>query len=142
MRGPHNLWRLIRTGATFERTGAMQQVLEAMNAPPRLRFAARVLTWMAHHASEAPAVLNLVQPELPTKRELLAELRRTNPDLRVVWLPTPLLFLLSGVATVLQKVLRPRKPAVSVRKVFAVEKVDTSRIAALATAAESAPGAR
>ena len=23
MRGPHNLWRLIRTGATFERTGAM-----------------------------------------------------------------------------------------------------------------------
>lgn len=45
MRGPHNLWRLIRTGATFERTGAMQQVLEAMNAPPRLRFAARVLGW-------------------------------------------------------------------------------------------------
>ncbi|MFC2968481.1 2-polyprenylphenol 6-hydroxylase [Acidimangrovimonas pyrenivorans] len=45
MRGPHNLWRLIRTGATFERTGAMRVVLEAMNAPPRLRFAARVLGW-------------------------------------------------------------------------------------------------
>ena len=26
MRGPHNLWRLIRTGATFERTGAMKVV--------------------------------------------------------------------------------------------------------------------
>jgi len=45
MRGPHNLWRLIRTGATFERTGAMNVALEAMDAPPRLRLAARVLGW-------------------------------------------------------------------------------------------------
>ena len=27
MRGPHNIWRLIRTGATLERTGAMSVVL-------------------------------------------------------------------------------------------------------------------
>lgn len=45
MRGPHNILRLIRTGATFERTGAMRQVLEAMDAPPALRIAARVLGW-------------------------------------------------------------------------------------------------
>ncbi len=45
MRGPHNLWRLIRTGATLERTGAMGVVLDAFQAPPRLRFAARVLGW-------------------------------------------------------------------------------------------------
>jgi len=45
LRGPHNLWRLIRTGATFERTGAMRLVLEAMEAPPALRVAARVLGW-------------------------------------------------------------------------------------------------
>ena len=45
MKGPHNLWRLIRTGATFERTGAMRTVLEAMNVPPRLRFVARVMGW-------------------------------------------------------------------------------------------------
>jgi ubiquinone biosynthesis protein len=45
MRGPHNIWRLIRTGATFERSGAMGVVLEAFSAPPRLRFAARVLAW-------------------------------------------------------------------------------------------------
>ena len=30
MRGPHNLWRLIRTGATFERTGAMRLALEEL----------------------------------------------------------------------------------------------------------------
>ena len=45
MRGPHNIHRLIRTGATFERTGAMRVVLEALNAPPTLRLAARVLGW-------------------------------------------------------------------------------------------------
>ncbi len=45
MRGPHNIWRLIRTGATLERTGAMGVVLEAFKAPPRLRIAARVLGW-------------------------------------------------------------------------------------------------
>lgn len=45
MRGPHNLLRLIRTGATFERTGAMGVALDAVEAPPRLRMAARVLGW-------------------------------------------------------------------------------------------------
>ncbi len=45
MRGPHNILRLIRTGATFERTGAMRQVLEAMEAPGSLRVAARILGW-------------------------------------------------------------------------------------------------
>jgi ubiquinone biosynthesis protein len=45
MRGPHNIWRLVRTGATFERTGAMTVALEALSTPPRLRVAARVLGW-------------------------------------------------------------------------------------------------
>lgn len=45
MRGPHNIWRLIRTGATFERTGAMALALEALDVPPRLRLAARMLGW-------------------------------------------------------------------------------------------------
>ncbi|MDN5569066.1 MAG: AarF/UbiB family protein, partial [Paracoccus sp. (in: a-proteobacteria)] len=45
MRGPHNILRLIRTGATFERTGAMEAVLDAVDAPVRLRVAARVLGW-------------------------------------------------------------------------------------------------
>ncbi|CUH79743.1 2-polyprenylphenol 6-hydroxylase [Tropicibacter naphthalenivorans] len=45
MRGPHNIWRLIRTGATFERTGAMGVALEAFDTPVPLRMAARVLAW-------------------------------------------------------------------------------------------------
>ena len=45
MRGPHNIIRLVRTLATFERTGAIGVVLEAFQAPPRLRFVARILGW-------------------------------------------------------------------------------------------------
>jgi len=45
VKGPHNIWRLVRTGATFERTGAMKAVLEAVDAPRSIRIAARVLGW-------------------------------------------------------------------------------------------------
>lgn len=45
MRGPHNILRLIRTGATFERTGAMKVALDALEAPAGLRMAARVIGW-------------------------------------------------------------------------------------------------
>lgn len=45
MRGPHNIWRLIRTGATFERTGAMNVALEAMDAPRSMRIVARIMGW-------------------------------------------------------------------------------------------------
>ncbi|MEO0358068.1 MAG: AarF/UbiB family protein, partial [Pseudomonadota bacterium] len=45
MRGPHNILRLIRTSATLERTGAMNLVLDAFNAPIGLRVVAKVLGW-------------------------------------------------------------------------------------------------
>ncbi|GGL54685.1 2-polyprenylphenol 6-hydroxylase [Wenxinia marina] len=45
MRGPHNILRVIRTGATFERTGAMTVALAAFDAPPLVRAALRILAW-------------------------------------------------------------------------------------------------
>lgn len=45
MRGPHNIWRLIRTGATLERTGALSVVFDALEVPRQLKIAARVLAW-------------------------------------------------------------------------------------------------
>ncbi|MDC1243747.1 2-polyprenylphenol 6-hydroxylase [Amylibacter sp.] len=43
MRGPHNIWRLIRTGATFERTGAMQIILDKLDLPPLLKLTIRLI---------------------------------------------------------------------------------------------------
>lgn len=45
MRGPINIWRLIRTGATFARTGALGEMLDAMSAPPLVRLAVRSVSW-------------------------------------------------------------------------------------------------
>jgi ubiquinone biosynthesis protein len=45
VKGPHNIWRLMRTGATLERTGAFAVVLDALNAPRHVRIVLRGLTW-------------------------------------------------------------------------------------------------
>ena len=68
MRGPHNIWRLIRTGATLERTGAMGVVLDAFQAPRSLRIAARVLglpfAWLGYRGD----------PDLPPATRALTAL--------------------------------------------------------------------
>ncbi len=57
MRGPHNFIRLIRTGATLERTGAMQVVLDAFQAPRSLRIVARALAlpfaWLGYRGDQS-----------------------------------------------------------------------------------------
>lgn len=45
MRGPHNIWRLIRTGATFARTGALKEVMHAVDIPPLLRTVTNAVSW-------------------------------------------------------------------------------------------------
>lgn len=104
-----------------------------------LAFSAEVLAWMAERFAEAPDVVNLLAPELPTKRELVKRLRDANPGLTVIWLPWPLLVSLSAVATLLQKGLRPRRPAISLRKVFASPRYDTAAVRALAASLGSSP---
>jgi len=98
-----------------------------------LSFCARAITWAVDHFAEAPAVVNLVDPALPTKRMLVAALRKNNPDLSVIWLPMLLLHPLSWGALLLQKVLRPGRPAINVAKVFSVERIDPRGAATLET---------
>jgi nucleoside-diphosphate-sugar epimerase len=116
-----------RLGNVFVAVGSPRDPLGVAD----VRFAGRTIAWMAAHFEEAPDTLNLLSPALPTRRELVAALRRSNPDLTVVWLPTAVLVPLSWLAIGLQKLLRPRRPAVNVAKVFASQRYDTSRIAEL-----------
>jgi hypothetical protein len=104
-------------------------------------FSAQTLAWMVRHFGEAPPVLNLFEPELPTKRELLVRLRHSNPDLTIVWLLPAFLVPLSWFAVALQKIVRPRSPAINVAKIFGRLRYDTSGIARIAPAirAEAAP---
>ncbi|MEM8538028.1 MAG: AarF/UbiB family protein, partial [Pseudomonadota bacterium] len=45
MRGPHNILRLVQTGATLERTGAMKVILDALEAPPLMKVLFRTLVF-------------------------------------------------------------------------------------------------
>jgi hypothetical protein len=95
-------------------------------------FAADVIAWMVDHFDDAPRTFNLFDPELQTKRELLVRLRRSNPDMAVVWLPAMVLHPLSWAAIALQKILRPSKPATNLAKFFSVDKCSTATSKSLA----------
>lgn len=116
-----------RLGNMFVAVGAPADKLGVVD----VAFAGRCLAWTIDAWDEVPSPLNLLNPSLPTKRELLQRLRRTNPDLTVLWLPRSLLVPLSWAALVLQKLLRPHKPSINVAKVFSVLPYDTSTIALL-----------
>jgi len=45
LNAPSDIWRLIRTGATFERTGAMREVLDAFQIVGWPRFIIRAVAW-------------------------------------------------------------------------------------------------
>ncbi len=84
MRGPHNIIRLVRTGATLERTGAMPLLLDAFQAPPALRVAARVLgwpfAWLGHRGDASlppvPRALSAMGPAYIKFGQILS----TRPD--------------------------------------------------------------
>lgn len=123
-----------RLGNIFVAVGSPGQRLGTVD----VAFAGRLLAWMADSWEQLPTQLNLLDPVQPTKRDLLKRLRTNNPDLGVIWLPAVILHPLSWFAIALQKVLRPRKPAINVAKVFSVASYDTSRVAELSAKMEGA----
>jgi predicted dehydrogenase/nucleoside-diphosphate-sugar epimerase len=122
-----------RIGNLFVAVGSPAQTLGVVD----IEFAARAIARLAVDPGDQPDALNLLEPRLPTKRELVACLRRRNPDLRVVWLPMPVLRVLSWLAIGLQKVRRPGRPPLDVAKVFREPKYDLSRIRQFAGAMAS-----
>ena len=84
MRGPHNILRLIRTAATFERTGAMDVVLEQVDAPPSLRVALRTLgrpfRWLGYSGDPALPPLTRAITALGPSYIKLGQILSTRPD--------------------------------------------------------------
>lgn len=107
-----------------------------------LDFAARMLAHMAADFDQAPAKLNLLDPDPPSKSVLLAQLRRNNPDLTVIWLPMWVLKPLSLAAIALQKVIKPGRAATDVAQVFRVDRYDTRLSATVAQSMGEQRGAK
>ena len=85
MRGPHNIIRLVRTGATLERTGAMKVLLDAYEAPPVLRFVARLLgmpfMWLGYKGDPEMPPLTRALTALGPAYIKFGQILSTRPDL-------------------------------------------------------------
>lgn len=102
----------------------------AMGSPSKalsvcdVHTAAAVIRYYAESFDSAPAVVNLVEVPPTTRGDLAQRLRQTRPELKFLWLPFPVLKLLSVMATLLQKALRPKHPALDLYAAFKSEAYD------------------
>jgi ubiquinone biosynthesis protein len=84
MRGLHNIWRLIRTGATLERTGAMGVILDAYEAPRALRFVAHALgmpfKWLGYKGDPAMPPATRALTALGPAYIKFGQILSTRPD--------------------------------------------------------------
>ena len=84
MRGPHNIWRLLRSAATLERTGAMGVVLDAFNAPLALRWTSRTLAlpflWLGYRGDPSRPPLTRALTALGPAYIKFGQLMSTRPD--------------------------------------------------------------
>ena len=103
-----------------------------------VEWAGELIAWIGLHFDEAPAMSHAINPLPATRKDLVARMRRVSPQMKVVWFPTPLLALASGAAWMLQKVLRPGKPAVSVKSAFDAPRCNTDAVRAVAARARTA----
>ena len=72
--------------------------------------AARVICSYADQFDAAPPVLNLVEPQAPTRHDLLARLRERRPELRVFWLPMWFLRVISPPLKLVQRLMGSKAP--------------------------------
>ena len=106
--------------------------------------AARVIRHYADDFAAAPRCVNLVEVPATTRGDLADRLRRTRPELKFFWMPFWMLRTLAWLATGLQKLLRPKHPALDLYAAFKSEKYDPAiaeRVIAAASGGRPANGA-
>ena len=101
--------------------------------------AAKVLRHYVREFESTPPVLNLLEPQIPTRRDLIEVLRKSRPDLNVWWLPSVFLRIGSPFLKLLQRALLGSNKPVDVYAAFASERYDTRLSASLVRAASTAP---
>lgn len=91
-----------------------------------LRTAAKVVRATVDDIDAAPPIVNLIEPEAPTRAELLSLWLQKRPDLTPIWLPAWALAVLSPLAKLAQRVVLPRSAPVDLAAAFASEHYDAA----------------
>jgi predicted dehydrogenase/nucleoside-diphosphate-sugar epimerase len=90
-----------------------------------IRTAGRVIRHYLQQPDAAPPVVNLLESPAPTRRELVARLKTGRPDLRVFWMPSWLLRLMSGPLKLVQRVAMGSKEPIDIAAAFSSERYRT-----------------
>lgn len=103
--------------------------------------AAQVVRYMVADFDKAPAVLNLVEAPGPRRRDLVVRLRGGRPDLRVLWLPFPVVRFLGWTLRLVLRLMKPGKQPLDLYAAFAGERYDAGLAAATIKLAADSPRA-
>jgi predicted dehydrogenase/nucleoside-diphosphate-sugar epimerase len=112
-----------KLGNVFVAVGGRRERLGVVD----LTFCAQAIVFLLE-SDGRPQTVNLLDPELPTRRMLVDKLKEGNPDLRAAWIPRWTVHPLNWMAWTAQKVLRPGTEPVSIAAVFENRRYDTSRV--------------
>jgi hypothetical protein len=74
----------------------------------------------------APAVINLVEPDAPTRQHLLSLWLQKRPDLASIWMPSWVLSIMSPMAKLAQKILLPKSTPIDLAAAFSSEQYDAA----------------
>jgi nucleoside-diphosphate-sugar epimerase len=86
--------------------------------------AADVIRHYAEDFAAAPPMVNLLEVPATTRGQLADRMRATRPELKFFWMPFFVLKGLALFATLLQKIMKPGKPALDVYAAFSSERYD------------------
>lgn len=112
-------------GRTFVYIGSKKSRLSLCD----VRTAANVIRAYVNDFEAMPPVLNLVEPDAPTRGELVTQLLRVRPDLKAVGVPFFILRAMSPPLKFLQRMLFPGRKPVDIYSAFTSEKYDATLLA-------------
>jgi nucleoside-diphosphate-sugar epimerase len=104
-----------------------------------VRTGAEVIRAAAEDFESMPPVLNLVEPVAPTRAELLDRWLQGRPDLASMWVPGWVLAVLSPIAVLAQRILRPGTTPIDIAAAFSSEQYDTSLAGQVIARARTTP---
>jgi len=108
-----------RLGNLFVAVGGRREKMGVVS----LEFCARAIAYLVQDM-DGPEILHLLDTELLARRDLVEQLRRRNPDLRVVWIPRWCVRPLGLLAMGVQRVLRPGGTPIDVAAIFGNRQYD------------------
>jgi len=86
-----------------------------------IETAAKVIRFYVERFEESPPILNLVEPDAPSRKELFEKLKKIRPDLSAVYVPGFLVKSISPPMKLLQKILMPGRKPIDIYSAFSSE---------------------